>query len=152
MRVLDIGAGIRPQTLIECDTHIVAEPHGEYVDWLHENRPDITVCQMTWQEAVDSFPEGSVDWVTLLDVIEHVEREEAERLLAKTLPIASKGVIVFTPYGFNEQEPGEVDAWGMHGGEWQRHRSGWIPDDFPGWDIELRHGPVLAFFARLVKP
>ena len=45
-------------------------------------------------------------------------------------------VVVFTPLGFLPQacDPGEIDGWGLHGGNWQMHRSGWSPDDFDaGW-------------------
>ena len=38
------------------------------------------------------------------------------------------------------QEPNAdgLDQWGMSGAEWQKHRSGWFPNDFPlenGWTV-----------------
>ncbi len=48
---------------------------------------------------------------------------------------------MFTPLGFTEQDApeNEKDPWGHGGGfEWQRHRSGWTPEDFPaeqGWTV-----------------
>jgi hypothetical protein len=54
------------------------------------------------------------------------------------LPLARIAVHVYTPEGYLPQAATEdgTDAWGLHGGEWQRHRSGWAVDDFPGWRVE----------------
>jgi hypothetical protein len=134
--ILDIGGGIRPQDIISGDTTVL-EPHAEYREWLNANRPDVRVVAGEWVDAPRLFPPLSFDHVTILDVIEHLDHDEGARLLALTLPLARVSVTVFTPLGFQPQEPGEggCDAWGLHGGEWQRHRSGWTPEDFPGWRI-----------------
>jgi hypothetical protein len=86
---------------------------------------------MGWHEAVNFFPEKSVDTVFLVDVIEHLEKEEGRNLLALTEKIARKQVVVFTPLGFMPQhhEDGK-DAWGLNGADWQEHKSGWLPEDF----------------------
>jgi len=51
--------------------------------------------------------------------------------------IARNQVIVFTPLGLLPQEhDSDIDAWGLHGGAWQAHKSGWSPDDFDDtWTI-----------------
>lgn len=147
--ILDIGAGIRPQTIIPGDITVL-EPHGEYRDWLAENRPDVTVVEGEWKDAMRLFPPESFDHITLLDVIEHLDKDEAKRLIAETLPLARKSVVVFTPNGFHEQAPAEdgTDAWGMHGGEWQRHRSGWSPEDFEGWQVRTENDRLWAVWTR----
>jgi hypothetical protein len=67
----------------------------------------------------------------LLDVIEHLPIIEGKNLLVKTLSLARKQVIVFTTLGYKEQcHPDGIDAWGLHGGAWQEHKSGWMPEDF----------------------
>ncbi|HWP41979.1 MAG TPA: class I SAM-dependent methyltransferase, partial [Blastocatellia bacterium] len=75
--------------------------------------------------------------VFLLDVIEHLEKEESLKLLRATEQIARQQVIIFTPLGFLPQEhPDGKDHWGMEGGSWQTHKSGWLPEDFDdSWDI-----------------
>ena len=134
--ILDIGSGIRPQDFIKPKIHICCEPFGPYVSELQrisrENFwTNILVLQATWPEVVRLFPRRSVDTVFLLDVIEHLDKEEGRLLLAATIPIARKHVIVFTPLGFLEQtHPDGKDAWGFDGGSWQEHRSGWEPEDF----------------------
>ena len=35
-----------------------------------------------------------------------------------------------------QQHPDGKDAWGLDGGMWQEHKSGWSPEDFDdSWDI-----------------
>ncbi|WP_250674771.1 hypothetical protein LZ906_004340 [Paraclostridium ghonii] len=55
---------------------------------------------MSFQDIVKNFPYNSVDSILILDVIQHLEKEEALDLLSKTLNIASEQVFVFTPLGF----------------------------------------------------
>lgn len=163
--VLDIGPGIRPQTLVECRVHICVEPFDEYVEILTREHPELVVLNCTWTEAVDLLGEGSVDTVVLMDVIEHLDKEEGRRLLDATVRIARSQVVIQTPLGFMEQGADEErDAWGLGGVDWQVHRCGWEPDEFPGWDIvtcEEFHthdaygraldAPHGAFFAVLTK-
>jgi len=134
--VLDIGSGIRPQTLVQAQAHVCVEPYGPYVDVLSREHPGIVILNCTWDQAVSMIPTGSVDAVVLMDVIEHLEKSDGVRLLEKTVELARSQIVVQTPLGFLPQGEDEVeDAWGMDGVDWQVHRSGWLPEDFPGWDI-----------------
>lgn len=145
--LLDVGCGIRPQALVPCKRHICLEPHGEYAQALREHGYEVIE---------DKAPNGliDVDTIVALDVIEHMERADGEAFVKRALECA-KQVVIFTPLGFMPQEElGVTDAWGLNGQEWQRHRSGWIPDDFPGWttivqqSFHNRHGTSYgAFFA-----
>lgn len=163
--LLDIGPGIRPQTLIDCNTHLCFEPYDEYASILRGEHPRLLVIQGTWADAVRVVPAGSVDTVVLLDVIEHLRKDEGRRLLDATIAIARCQVVVFTPLGFMPQgETEDKDAWGLSGTDWQVHRSGWTPEDFEGWEflicedfhrsdaygreLDTPHG---AFFAILNK-
>jgi len=95
------------------------------------------ILNAAWGEVVSLFPPKSVDSVFLLDVIEHLEKEEAIHLLKLTEEIARIQIAIFTPLGFMPQKhPDGKDAWGFDGGLWQEHRSGWEPDDFDTtWDV-----------------
>lgn len=140
--LLDIGCGIRPQQLIKPVLHICAEPFDQYaralqdmIEGRHEKAlprdRHYLVIQARWDEVLKLFPERSVDTVCLLDVIEHLEKAEGSRLLRVTEKLAKRQVIVFTPLGFMPQShPDGKDAWGMDGGKWQDHKSGWTPEDF----------------------
>ncbi len=98
----------------------------------------VLVLHGTAEEVVRLLPDKSVDSVFLLDVIEHLAKEDGHRLLGDCERVAREQIVLFTPLGFLLQEyaAGEVDAWGYHGGQWQSHRSGWSPEDFgEDWDI-----------------
>ncbi|NCT56189.1 MAG: hypothetical protein GW760_00495 [Legionella sp.] len=141
--VLDIGAGIYPKTFIKPQLYICVEPFHEYVQELNKNigmQNDqlFVVLNGDWDFAVSQFGENSVDTVFLIDVIEHLDKEEGVRLLALTEKIARKQVVIFTPLGFIAQETlhGGKDAWGLNGAAWQEHKSGWMPEDFDdSWDV-----------------
>ncbi len=142
--LLDIGCGIRPQQLVRPMTHICFEPCSEYVSHLQAAVAEsfdrnYLVINAGWQQAVRFFPPGSVDTVILVDVIEHLEKEEALALLQATVCLARRQVAVFTPLGFMPQSHDDgKDAWGLGGGVWQEHRSGWYPEDFGDeWGIFL---------------
>jgi hypothetical protein len=134
--LLDIGCGIMPQTYLAPSVHICVEPFQEYVDVLkqkteHAADRSYLILKNTWDEALTSLPAKSVDTVILADVIEHLEKEVALALLKKTEAVARQQILIFTPLGFLPQaHPDGIDAWGLGGGAWQEHKSGWTPDDF----------------------
>lgn len=76
------------------------------------------------------FGTGACDIAWASDVLEHLHPLEALALLAELRRVSRRGVFVRTPLGFLEQShPDEVDQWGLNGGRWQEHRSGWTPDE-----------------------
>ena len=96
------------------------------------------------EESSQLFPPASIDTALLVDVIEHVEREPGLASLERLKRIVRQQIALFTPIGFMPQESHAdgVDPWGMGGTEWQRHRSGWSPDEFPsddGWTVIACH-------------
>ena len=141
--VLDIGCAFRPQPYVDAGVHICCEPYGEYMDRLivetaKEGKYIYLSCEI--ERTTQVFPAASVDTVFLCDVIEHVDRDVAVHCLDALKRIARDQVVVFTPIGFMPQEPQQagLDQWGMGGVDWQQHRSGWTPDDFPsdaGWAV-----------------
>lgn len=150
--VLDVGAGIRPQELIKADRHLCVEPHGEYVEWLQANGYE--VLQST---ALDALRKAeSLDTVVMLDVIEHMAKNDGQEVIRLCLDKARQ-VVIFTPLGFCEQSysEGQKDAWNMNGTEWQTHRSGWEPSEFTGWTVHAdphfhgeRGGAFFAIWQR----
>ncbi len=140
--VLDVGCGINPQTLIWPRVHLCVEIHDEYVQYLQERFSDSTryvIMQSAWRDALRLMPDKSVDSVFALDFIEHLEKAEGMAFLAEAERVARRQVVVFTPFGYFPQsyeDPHAEDRWGMHGGHWQTHRSGWMPEDFSAdWEI-----------------
>ncbi len=140
-QVLDIGCGLRPQKIIMPQVHICCEPYAEYAQELVKrfaNTPRIFVVQSTAKEFLEKLPDNSVDTIFMLDVIEHIEKQEAQGILENCNRVAQQQIVLFTPLGFLEQdyELGDEDGWGFRGGYWQKHRSGWVPADFDeSWEI-----------------
>src|SRR4029078_10523678 len=103
--------------------------------------PRYVLLNATWDQAIGMFPDKSVDSVFALDFIEHLDKQDGLRMLREAERVARQQIVVFTPHGFFPQsydDPGKPDRWGMDGGYWQTHRSGWAPDDFgDGWDIVI---------------
>ncbi|NCC70536.1 class I SAM-dependent methyltransferase [bacterium] len=140
--ILDIGCGIRPQNFITPIIHICAEPFEQYIKKLQELSESTIdrsylIIKSSWEDIIKIMPENSVDTIFLLDVIEHINKNKGKNLLKETEKIARKQIIIFTPLGFLPQVSNNgKDAWGMDGGKWQEHKSGWVPEDFDNsWEI-----------------
>jgi glycosyltransferase involved in cell wall biosynthesis len=139
--VLDIGCGIRPQKYFSPKKHYCVDAHQQYLDVLKQRqsngRTDFIYVHSLWGEALTHPLIDAVDSIFVLDVIEHVDKEEGKLLLQQTIEKAKEQVIIFTPLGFIEQHhDNEKDAWGLDGGKWQEHLSGWEPEDFgDGWEF-----------------
>jgi hypothetical protein len=136
--VLDVGCGIRPQTFIPNQLHICVEPFLPYLTALRRQNPDRpghVLLHGTWDQVLPLLPDQSVDTVVAGDMIEHLEKAEGQRFLSEAQRVARAQIVLFTPLGFHPQNyEGRRDAWGMDGGHWQTHRSGWTPEEFgDGW-------------------
>ncbi|KAB2925631.1 MAG: glycosyltransferase [Bacteroidetes bacterium] len=169
--VADIGCGIRPQRYIVPQTHYCVDAHRQYLEHYRQRGAgfagtDYVFINALWGDALNDPRLADVETIFALDVIEHIEKEEGKRLLERTVAAAKEQVVIFTPLGFVPQhhEDGK-DAWGLDGGKWQEHLSGWLPEEFAGdWtflvcedfhthdNMQHRHEkPVGAFFAFLNK-
>ena len=131
--LLDVGCGIRPQGVIKAKEIIGIDAYKPYVDqaqtgplWEGSGAPLQKVILGDITKGLP-FPNNSFQIVWVSDVIEHLTKEDGKNLLKESKRVASKGVIIRTPYGFLEQNS---DGWDLGGDHWQKHRSGWIPDDF----------------------
>ena len=69
-------------------------------------------------EMESTFGPRSFDCVVAIDLIEHLEKAQGERLLKAMERVARRKVIVFTPNGFVPQAA-------YDGNPFQSHRSGW---------------------------
>jgi hypothetical protein len=140
--VLDIGPGIRPQTYFRPRVHICVEPYLPYIEQLRKvvaDDPIYVFLNCTWDTAMKLLPSKSVDSVIALDVIEHFEKFAGFEFLEQAERVARRQIVIYTPLDFYPQtyhDSNRVDRWGMEGGYWQAHRSGWLPEDFgDGWEL-----------------
>lgn len=153
--VVDIGAGIRPMQWYKPQQHVCVEPYGPYADRLRAAGYEVN--QATATEALEGADPAAFSHaaIYLLDVIEHMDKSLGQKVVQMMLAARPRQIVVFTPLGFLPQQG--ADAWGLGGDYWQEHRSGWMPEDFPGWEIEIsRCGPRAelgrGFFATWTRP
>lgn len=65
------------------------------------------------------FEDNSFDAVVLMDVIEHLSKDEGEKLIKKLERWARKKVIVFTPNGFLHQDEYADNPYMVHQSGWE---------------------------------
>ncbi len=166
--VMDVGPGIRPQSFFIPLIQIIVEPFLPYIERVRLN-PDcfarnVYICN-TWDKVLPKIAAKSIDTIFAIDVIEHFTKSEGKTFIEQAQRVAKKQIVIFTPLGFYPQDyqENDVDRWGMNGGEWQAHKSGWLPTDFDGdWKIfacndfhefnqneKKLNEPIGAFFAIL---
>ena len=124
---LDIGCGIRPQTYIVPEVLICVEPYSEYIEILKKTLAETStlILPLNALEALNILPNHSVDSIFMIDVIEHMSKEDGLLVLEQCNRVAREQIIIYTPLGFMPQEVhGKLDAWGLDGGSWQEHKSG----------------------------
>lgn len=133
--VLDIGPGIYPSNFFVPKFQVLIEPCDEYVQILKtrfEDAKDVLVLNSDALTIAKAISDLSVDSIFLLDVIEHLEKDDGIELITELKRIVREQIVVFTPLGFMPQhvEIDRRDRWGLSGGDFQEHKSGWLPSDF----------------------
>ena len=135
-KVLEIGPGIRPYIFsFTPKIRVYIEPSPEYAKYLHSmtnlEPGSLVICEGAL-EFLARCQNNSFDLIILVDVIEHLEREDGLKLIEELERVTRKKYVVFTPLGFMPQDynGAEADPWGMSATELQTHKSGWHPQDF----------------------
>lgn len=156
----DIGPGLRPQRMLDCPVHVLVEPWRPYADRLVSTYPEKVVINSYATPYLNSMLDKSIDTIFLLDVIEHIEKEEGKKLLKEACRVARVQVVIFTPLGFMPHEAHDIGQdWGdVQHGDTQKHLSGWIPKEFPQAMSVIcedyhtsEHGTFGAFFS-IISP
>lgn len=150
--VIDVGTGdMRSLLHSPCRNRVGVEAHRPYL----ENRAlrgPIPV-NADARRLSELFVPGAADLVSAMDVLEHLEPEDAGRMLDEAELVAAKRVLIATPRGFFEQGADDIFEMGVGGEDLQAHRSGWEVEDFTGRGyrvvvVEGFHGPENAAFAK----
>jgi len=84
------------------------------------------------------------DTILLLDVLEHLTKEDGEKIIRCLEEIARKQVIILTTVGFIPQRS-------LHGNIFQEHKSGWVPKEFKKLGYKVR-GINGLYFLRVNMP
>lgn len=126
-KVLDLGCGPHsPIKMLKKNPNL--ELYSVGVDIFHpyiQNNIEIEKIHTKYIEqdilTID-FPENSFDCAIMVDVVEHIKREDFIAFLPKLEKIAKK-IIIITPNDFIEQDTYDENIY-------QRHLSGWTVKDF----------------------
>lgn len=132
--VLDVGCGIRPIDWYVPKKHICIDAHEPYLQRVAASGGPYLCLQANALDAIAKIKPGTVGAIYCLDMIEHLTWEDGRKLVDMMLLAQPRQIVIFTPMGFLEQDG--PDPWGLGGDEWQIHRSGWTPANFPDWQIE----------------
>jgi hypothetical protein len=152
--VLDVGTGLMHSLADSpCKVRIGLDAHRPYLE--HRSVPDAVPVNASALEIERLFVPGAVDLVTMIDVLEHFERDDAVELLRQARAVARRRVVLFTPRGEFPQE--DHDAFGLGGEELQRHRSTWEPEDLTALGLRVVvldafHGPWNQSFVEAFGP
>lgn len=99
-----------------------------------------TVCSDSL-EYIKTQPDNSVDVISIIDGIEHMEKDKGLECIEHMKRVCRKQVLLFTPQGPGEDgylknEP--HNAWGIEGAdEHQKHLSGWTVDELKELGFEV---------------
>jgi hypothetical protein len=155
---LDIGCGLRPQRLSLHSNTVYVEPYSEYRQRLREASPQKIIIRSNAIDALSMFEDGSFNVIYLMDVLEHMEKEEGFLVINEALRVTNNQVVIFTPLGFMPQLHTDLgDVWdGATFNELQDHKSGWLPEEFPDSitivSNDYHNNQNGAFYAILFKP
>lgn len=139
--LIDLGAGLNPQRtmreklkirqlLIDLSYPEIEQPSmtRKRIDVMNFDSLTSEVGKFSQEMRLD---DNKIDAVISIQNIEHLEKEEGEKLLEFLVSIARKVIIVETTNGFVFQ-PGTADN------PFQEHRSGWTVEDFKSKGYKVR--------------
>lgn len=142
--ILDVGAGFGRWGFL-CRCHLdmghslsSSEPHRIRVDAVEAYEGNINpmydcIYDNTYRgDARDVVPAlGSYDVIICGDMIEHLEKEDAWKLIRAMQDKAKMMLVVSLPFGECPQEA-------SYGNEYEVHRAVWRPSDFRGKDCYVK--------------
>jgi len=125
--ILDVACGLSLKSkYIPAQIRVGVDIYDEYFHHIESDVPYVVVKQDA-RKLREIFVPKSFDIVMGLDILEHLEKEEALDVLRQCEEIAKKAVIFETTKGFSPQN---IDIWGYGGHHWQTHRSGYEVEEF----------------------
>ena len=154
--LLDLGCGTGAWAeVFDCPLKVGVDIHRPHLEARRPAARLVPVC-LDLRQLSQVFLPRTFAVVLLMDIIEHLPKEEGVALLNTASAIATHRVVLFTPRGFFPQ--GAVDLSGRGGAQYQEHLSGWEPEDLMGLGFNVLilqgfHGPEdPAFRAAFSNP
>lgn len=136
----------------------------QYLEQVKLRCPQAKIVCSDALEYVKKQPDKSVDVISIIDGIEHMEKETGLKLIPEMKRVARK-ILLFTPQGpgkdgFLRNEP--HNAWGIEGADhFQTHKSGWTSSElkqhgfmelYKSKDTSQHGEPYTALMMKWEKP
>jgi SAM-dependent methyltransferase len=146
--VLDVACGVslKSKFISGARTRVGFDLHRPYLEAAREQNPlvDWTPIQGDVTKISEVFLPNSFDLVVALDIIEHVEKDQALKLLADLEEIAKVAVVLETPRGFLPQD---LDILGFDQHHLQTHRCGFEKEEleelgYQVWARDYQLAPI----------
>ena len=136
--ILDVACGLSLKSqYLQADIRVGVDIYRPYLEKIDATVPYITVVHDV-RKLDEVFIDKSFDIVLMLDIIEHLEKDESLALIKTAERLAKVAVIVETPEGY---VPQNIDIWGHGGDEWQTHRCGWEKAELEGMGFKVLRRP-----------
>jgi cyclopropane fatty-acyl-phospholipid synthase-like methyltransferase len=125
--VLDLGCGIMSATDgLTCKSVLGVDVWKRYLEHIKDRYQTVMISM----EETGRFLNKSYDVVLCLDVLEHLEKNLALKIIDECKRIARNKVIIYTPSVHKDNSSAEKDAWGLGECPYQKHISVIDVDDF----------------------
>lgn len=116
--ILDLGCGIMQGTdNLMAKSILGVDLWDTYLNHIKSLHP---TCRINMDET-DRFMDGSYDVVLCLDVVEHLDKKLAIKILDECERICRKKAIIYTPNEFKDNDQPVNGAWGMGNNIHQKH-------------------------------
>ncbi|MBN2240812.1 MAG: class I SAM-dependent methyltransferase [Dehalococcoidales bacterium] len=144
--IVDLGCGF--------NSYLQYVDHGYKVgvDVFSESAKESSIKRIhdeyVYADILEYMPDTRYDVAVLINVVEHIAKSDALRLLARVERYADK-ILIFTPrgYTFNYHY-----NWGIDANEYQAHISGWRANDFRQLGYKVRGiGGLPIFYTKYPK-
>ncbi len=136
--VLDVACGLSLKSqYLKADIRVGVDIYRPYLEKIDAKVPYVTVLHDV-RKLDEIFLDKSFDLVLMLDIIEHLEKDESLAMMKVAERLARVAVIIETPEGF---VPQNLDIWGHGGDEWQTHRCGWEKAELEGMGYQVVRRP-----------
>ncbi len=138
--VLDVACGLSLKSQhVWCEHRVGLDVHVPYLEQARKQNPGVDWIPIVGDvtKISELFLPNSFDLVLALDIIEHVEKDQAVKLLKDLEEIARVAVILETPRGFLPQD---LDILGFDQHHLQTHRCGFEKEELEelGYQVFVR--------------
>lgn len=136
----------------------------QYLKEVKKRCPQVVTVESDALEYVKNQPDNSYDVISIIDGIEHMDKETGLLLLDEMKRVCKREILLFTPQGpgkdgYLKNEP--HNAWGIEGADhFQTHKSGWTYSElkqhgfkflYKSQDISQHGEPYTALMVHWVK-